>query len=244
MDLVDEEDDVASVFHFVDHRFEPIFELASILRTGHQARHIQSDHSLVLQAQRHLFVDDALCQTFDDSGFTHARLTQQDRVVFRFTDQDLHHSMDLFISADHWIELPVGCFFGQIDPIFFQSFQCLVGSLGLDLLAASDRLEGLFELEKIHIFAKDLFEYRMIRIGFDPCIHGQKFISVFDHQPFGFLQTLGQSSGDLYILFCNTRYLWQSIHIALDLKLDGGLVYTHLVEGLVEDRASIGQQRP
>ena len=49
--LVDEQDDLALGFlHFLEHRLEPLLELAAVLGAGDQRAHVQGDDALVLQA--------------------------------------------------------------------------------------------------------------------------------------------------------------------------------------------------
>src|SRR3546814_455429 len=65
--LVDEQDDLALVLgQVVEHRLEPLLELAAELGAGDQRAHVQRQHALAAQALRHLVVDDALRQAFDD----------------------------------------------------------------------------------------------------------------------------------------------------------------------------------
>ena len=57
--LVDEQDDVAGVDHFLDERLEPLFELAAELRAGDERAHVERDDAPVLEALRHVALDDA-----------------------------------------------------------------------------------------------------------------------------------------------------------------------------------------
>ena len=54
--LVDEEDHVAGVDHFLEHGLEPLLELAAKLGAGDQGAHVQGDHTAVLEAFGHVAV--------------------------------------------------------------------------------------------------------------------------------------------------------------------------------------------
>ena len=89
----------------LQHRLQPLLELAAVLGAGEQRRHVQRQHALVLQRLRHLAVDDALRQAFDDRGLAHAGLADQHRVVLGAPLQDLDRAADLVVAADHRVEL-------------------------------------------------------------------------------------------------------------------------------------------
>ena len=58
--LVDEQDDAAlGRGDLVEHRLQPLLELAAIFRAGDQRAHVEREQLLVLQALRHVAVDDA-----------------------------------------------------------------------------------------------------------------------------------------------------------------------------------------
>ncbi|MNL39554.1 hypothetical protein D3C87_1618390 [compost metagenome] len=82
MHLVDEQDDIA-VFglHFVEHALQPLFEFAAILGTGNQRAHVERHQLLVLQAFRHVAIDDTKRQTFGDRRLADAGFADQHGVV-------------------------------------------------------------------------------------------------------------------------------------------------------------------
>ncbi len=80
--LVDEQDDAAFLLReVVEHRLEALLELTAILRAGDQRAHVERENALVAQAFRHLAVDDALCEAFDDRSLADAGLADQHGVV-------------------------------------------------------------------------------------------------------------------------------------------------------------------
>ena len=119
--LVHEQQDLPFRFgDLLQDRLQTLLKLAAVLRPGDQSAHIQLDKTLLLQAFRHIPVDDALRQPLDDRRFTDTRLTDQGRIVLCTTGQDLHHPADLLIPPDDRVQLALARHAGQVAPIFFQ----------------------------------------------------------------------------------------------------------------------------
>ena len=115
VDLVDEQHHVAgAVNHLFDDALQTFLEFALVLGTSDQGAHVKRKHHLTLQVLRHVAVDDTLGEAFHDGGLADARLTDQNRVVFRTARQDLQHTPYLFVSTYHRVELAVFCQFIQI----------------------------------------------------------------------------------------------------------------------------------
>ena len=91
----------------VEHGLQPLLELAAILRAGDQRAHVERQQLLVLQALRHVAVDDAQRQALDDGGLADAGLADQHRVVLGAARQHLDGAADLLVAADHRVELAV-----------------------------------------------------------------------------------------------------------------------------------------
>ena len=75
-----------------------------------------------MQGCRHVAGDDALCEAFHHGGFTHARLANQDRVVFGAAAQDLDHTADFLIATDHRVEFAFFRGRGQVGRVLFEGF--------------------------------------------------------------------------------------------------------------------------
>jgi hypothetical protein len=104
--LVDEEDDLPlGLGHLLQHRLEPLLELAAVLGPGHQRAHVQRDDLLVAQPGGHVARHDALRQPFDDGRLAHARLADQHRVVLGAPAEDLDHAANLLVATDDRVEL-------------------------------------------------------------------------------------------------------------------------------------------
>ena len=81
--LVDEQDDLAVRFlDFLEHGFEPVFELAAIFCAGEHGAQVERDDALVAQALGHVAGDDAAGEALDDGGFAHAGLADEHGIVF------------------------------------------------------------------------------------------------------------------------------------------------------------------
>src|SRR5205085_12312843 len=104
--LIDEQNDVAfALFDFLDDRFQTIFKLAAILRTGDERTEIEGHDALVLQPFRNITFDDPSREPFDDGSLADARLADEHRIVFRAARQHLNHAANFFIATDDRIEL-------------------------------------------------------------------------------------------------------------------------------------------
>src|SRR5206468_2379926 len=83
---------------------QALFKLAAIFRSRHNQREIQHQNALVGEKRRNLTIDDALRETFNDGRFSHARIADQDRVVFRPPAEDLNDAVNLRITADKRVQ--------------------------------------------------------------------------------------------------------------------------------------------
>ncbi len=80
VELVDEQDHLAlGVGDLLEHRLQPFFELAAILRAGDERAHVERDDPLVLEAFGDVAANDASGQSFDDGGLADAGLADEDR---------------------------------------------------------------------------------------------------------------------------------------------------------------------
>ena len=144
--LVDEQDDLAFLLgEVVEHRLQALLELAAKFRAGDERAHVEREHALVAQALRHLAVDDALREPFDDGGLADARLADEHRVVLGAALQHLDGAADLVVAADHRIELARVRALGEVDGVFLQRLAILLGAGVLHLRAAAHFLDRLLE---------------------------------------------------------------------------------------------------
>ena len=126
--LVDEQDDAAvRGCHLVQHGLEPFLEFAAIFGAGDQRAEIEGDQLLVGKAFRHVAVDDAQRQTFDDCGLADSGLADQHRIVLGAARQHLNGAADFFVAPDDRIELTLARGLREIAGIFLQR---VIGVLG------------------------------------------------------------------------------------------------------------------
>ena len=126
-----------------EHGLEPLLELAAELGAGHQGAHVQGDDPLVLEALRHVAVDDPQGQPLGDGRLAHARLADQHGVVLGPPREDLDHAADLLVAADHRVELALPGPLHQVDAVALQGLELVLRVLVGDPGAAADRLQRL-----------------------------------------------------------------------------------------------------
>jgi hypothetical protein len=121
----------------LQHGLQAFLELAAVLGAGQQPGHVEDQHLLALEGFRHLVIDDALGQAFDDGRLADARLADQHRVVLGAALQDLDGTADFVVAADHRVELALGGALGQVDAVFLERFALAFGILRIDALPAA-----------------------------------------------------------------------------------------------------------
>ena len=130
----------------LQHGLQPLLELAAIFRAGDQRAHVEREQLLVLQALRHVAVDDAQREAFDDGGLADAGLADQHRIVLRAPRQHLDGAADFLVAADHRVELAVARRLRQVARIFLQRVIGVLGRRGVGRAALAQRLDGGVEV--------------------------------------------------------------------------------------------------
>ena len=126
--LVDEEDDLAfRGFDLREHGLEPLLELAAIFGAGDQRAEIERQHLLVLEALRHVALDDAVREALDDGGLADAGLADQHGIVLGAAGEHLDGAADLLVAADDGIELALGRGLGEVARV---ALERVIGLLG------------------------------------------------------------------------------------------------------------------
>ena len=120
-------DDVTSL----QHGLQPLLELAAIFGAGDQRAEVERQQLLVLQALRHVAVDDAQRQAFDDGGLADAGLADQHRIVLGAAGEHLNGAADFLVAADDRIELAVARGLRQIAGIFLERVIGVFGGRGI-----------------------------------------------------------------------------------------------------------------
>ena len=137
--LVDEQDDAAvGRRDLVEHRLQPLLELAAIFRAGNQRAHVERHQLLVLQRLRHVAIDDAQRQPFGDGRLADAGLADQHRIVLGAARQHLDGAADFVVAADHRIELALARIRGQVARVLLQRVIALLGARRIGGAALAD----------------------------------------------------------------------------------------------------------
>ena len=142
MDFVDENQGIAVVFRqIIQHAFQAFFKFAAVFCAGNQSRQIQNQKAFVAQGFGHFAIDNTLRQAFNNSGFTHTRLTNQHRVVFGAALQYLNRTADFVVTADNRVKLTVTGALSQVECVFFQSIALVFGIRIVHVLSSSYRID-------------------------------------------------------------------------------------------------------
>ena len=142
--LVDEQDHLAIGFgDFFQNGFETVFEFAAVLRAGHQCGEIESDNALRAQHFGNVTGNDALREALHDGRLAHARLADQNRIIFRAARENLHHAANFFVSANHRIEFASARELGEVAAVLFQRPVGGFRILRCNAMAAANRRHGL-----------------------------------------------------------------------------------------------------
>ena len=140
--LVDEQDDVAfALFDLFDDCFEPVLKFAAILRPGDHGAEVEGDDAFVFEAFRHIALDDAPRQSFDDRRLANARLSDEHGIIFRSAREDLNDAADFFVTSDDRIELPAARELRQIARVALEGLIFVFRILIAHALRAADALQ-------------------------------------------------------------------------------------------------------
>ncbi len=129
----------------LEHGLQPLFELAAVLRAGDERAHVERDDALVAQAFGHVAADDALREAFDDGGLAHAGFADEHGIVLRAAGEHLDDPANLFVAADHRIELALARDLGQVATVALERLVLAFGILIGHALRAADAGERLID---------------------------------------------------------------------------------------------------
>ena len=122
VDLVNEQDDISSSLDFAQQALDPLLELAAELGARHQTGQIQQIDLLVLQADGHIALGNALGNTLGNGGLAHTGFADEAGVVLLAAAQDLDGAVDLAVAADDVIQLSFPGLAGQVFAVIVQEF--------------------------------------------------------------------------------------------------------------------------
>ena len=149
--LVNEQDDAAGRGrHLVQHGLQPLLELTTVFRAGDQRAQIERQELLVFEAFRHVAVDDAQREAFDDRGLADTGFADQHGVVLGAARQHLDRAADLLVAADDGVELAGTRRLGQVAGIFLESVVAVLGRGTVGLAALAQVLDGAVQHLGVH----------------------------------------------------------------------------------------------
>ncbi len=119
--LVDEDDQLLGVgADLTDDVVHPLLEVTPVAGARDHARQVQGDHAASAQYVGHVPLGDALRQPLHDGGLADARVTDQHGVVLAAAGEDLDGLLDLLVPADHRVDAPLPCQFGEVAAVLVQ----------------------------------------------------------------------------------------------------------------------------
>ena len=141
--LIDKEDDTPiGLDHLVDDALQSLLELALVLSAGYQRTHVEREQLFLAQVLRHVATQDSMSQSLDNSGFTGARLADEDRIVLRAARKDLQHATYLVVTPYDRVELACARFLYQVARVFREALVSLLARLRLHLLSTAQLTDG------------------------------------------------------------------------------------------------------
>ena len=82
MNLVNKQNCFVVIEQMLQHRFQALLEIASILGARQQSAHVELVHRALRQHLRHIAFDDAARQALGDRGLADAGFAHQQRIIF------------------------------------------------------------------------------------------------------------------------------------------------------------------
>ena len=242
--LVDEQDDVAAgLLDFLQHRLQPVLELAAVLRPRDERPEVEADQLLVLQRLRHVAGDDALGEALHDRGLADAGLADEHGVVLGAAGEDLDHAADLVVAADDRIQLPLAGQLGEVAPVLLEGLVAVLRVGIVDALVPADLAQhGQHAVAGDPVPLQDLARHRL---GLDEreeeVLGGHVLVLQRLRLPQRALQHAVQLGRDLRGRALGAR---QRAQRAIEVLEDGAGRHAHLAEGRGHDAALLVDQRP
>ena len=145
--LIDERDDLAGgVGDLLEHRLQPLLELAAVLRPGDHRADVEGDEALGLQTLGHIAVGDAPGEPLDDGGLADAWLADQHGVVLRPAREHLDHAADLVVAPDDRVDLALTRPCGEVLSVALEGLELVLGVLRRHPMRPADILQHLEQL--------------------------------------------------------------------------------------------------
>ena len=129
MDFVNKEDNILTLTNFFHEFLHAFFKLATDTSPLNQADHIKTDHLLALEFLWHITVNNFLGKSFDYSGFTNTRLTDENRIVLGTAVKNFDDTNDFLVTTNDRINVSTTSNICDINSKFFKKALRLLSSL-------------------------------------------------------------------------------------------------------------------
>ena len=114
MDLIDEQDDVATCANLLQDLLEALFKVAAVPATGDEGTEIKRIQMLVGEGVWNLSGHNALREALDYGRLADPRLSYEHRIVLRAPRQHLHDALYLAHPANDRIKLAISCELSEV----------------------------------------------------------------------------------------------------------------------------------
>ena len=127
MYLINDQDDIAQGFDFVNQSLHSALKLAAELGSGYQSSQVKQVDFLVFQFIGYIAIGNADGKAFRHGGLAHTRFTDQAGIVFLPAVEDLDHTFGFSFPSNDGIQLMLAGTGGQIGAVSGQilAFFCL-----------------------------------------------------------------------------------------------------------------------
>ncbi len=236
VDLVDEEDHLAlAVGDLLDDGFEPVLELAAVLRAGDQRAHVEREDPLRLQPFGHVALHDADGEALGDGRLADAGLADEHGVVLRPPRKDLEHAADLLVAPDHGVDF---AFAGELVEVAGVAVERFVLRLGVGV---GDALAAAHLLHRVeYALLRDVLLFQRPADGVVALRHREQQVfggDVLVAEPLGLferaVEDLIQIIADVLAADARAGHFWQLVERLVGLRRDE-----------VEVRVEAGEERP
>ncbi len=105
MDFVDKQNGLGHALESLHNSLEASLEVATVAGAGQQQPHIQSEQPGIGKHFRRPSLGNAQSQTFGKSGFAHARIAHEKRIILAATAEYLNGAIQLLLTAHKGVNL-------------------------------------------------------------------------------------------------------------------------------------------
>ena len=117
MNFVNEQNNVFSCDNFGNYALETLLKFTTILSAREHRGYVDRPNFFVFERRWHIFEGYKLRQTLDNSGFAHARIAQNQRIILLAARKNLDNALDFFVTPDNRIKTLFQGFLHQIFPV-------------------------------------------------------------------------------------------------------------------------------